>query len=206
MVALLLAGWLGLFLNSCHKGLADPVRSSAPKTQAAEATPPTAGTGQSAIAPRDVDPGLATLAATLGDKGLLPLTPENVTQKLASIAVLTNQGPQLDTEWKFIGTRAQTSVEVSFEKNERGSWAFTSLSLRLKPPKGNLSALFDDASAQLRKRFGKPRRHVTSPPDERAAYWNLARTGLQLALEERVDPDSGPRVQISMFVPQGEVE
>jgi hypothetical protein len=141
----------------------------------------------------------------LADKELLPLTPENILQKLAPIVRLKSNGATEDS-WTFSRDGVSESVpwaKAQFAARGKGNWAFGQLALVFKPVTEDVRVFFDTVTGRVRRKLGKPAETRGRPPGARSSVWNVTKD-VRLAVEESVDPETGPLVELRLSVPEGD--
>jgi hypothetical protein len=148
-------------------------------------------------------PNPATVGALFGDKTLSSASPENIAQKVATVATLKSESPQ-DGRWTFRGEGSKEFplATAQFDEVETGRWQLAQLYFVFRPT-GGTRTFFDTLTAQLRTKLGKPKEAKKTGPTSRRTEWKLGKS-LFLAVEESVDPDHGPAVDISLNVPDGD--
>jgi hypothetical protein len=188
--------------TSCRRGEAEtqpPPKASA--VEPAKAPKPGAGSDP-AVAGGAPEP--QKIGDVLGDKSLLPLTPENIRDKVAPIVMLKSNGATADS-WTFSGENPPPSIpwaQAQFGARGKG-WAFGQLSLMFRPSSGGMAPYFDAITERIRTKLGKPAENKKAPANGRRAVWKLQRSA-RLTVEESVDPNEGPLVEVRVSVPDGD--
>lgn len=206
---LALAWCCGVLTLACNRGYAESAAPSV-KEGGAEAKAPlstSARRSPDASAKATIDP--AKLVATLTDKRLLPITPENATEKLSSLVVLSTTGPEESFgAWTFQTVTALNQLpagEVAFAKSAEGKWEFKQMTFRLTSKEG-LPATYESTADAFKRRYGKPSQAIKTPIGARKIFWDIKKQGLELGVTELTDPDAGPTIEVSLIVPGGEAD
>lgn len=148
-------------------------------------------------------PDPVVVGGLFADKTLPAATPQNVRQKVAVVVPLKSEGPH-EGRWTFSGDgnlKEVPWVTAQFEER-KGRWQLSQLDMIFRPA-GGTRVFFDTVVAHLRTKLGKPAEAKKAGPTSRRTEWRL-RKDLFLSVEESVDADHGPGVEVDLYVPGGE--